>query len=195
MSDLTDMMAADAQQMFRAPSADDLLTISDLANKQLRLIDAIAEQEEILCGLKDQLSRVRDFELPQAIEATGLKEFELTNGSKVSIKEEIYAAITEENREAAFGWLEKTSNDGIIKNQINCPFGKGQDEDAQQLMLMLAEKGFSFTNSRMVHPQTLRAFIKKELEDGGQIPLEVFSVHIKKVATIKQSKEARKNGN
>ncbi len=156
---------------------------------EIELLDpSIPELEEILKRRKEELSSVREFELPNAVEAVGLMEIRLLNGSSVTIKEDVYAGITEENREDAFKWLEETGNSGIIKTEVKCPFGKGQDAEAKQLVDLLGSQGFSFTNSRTVHPQTLRAFIKRQMEDGKPVPTDIFSVHVKKVASIKQAK-------
>jgi hypothetical protein len=115
----------------------------------------------------------------------------LLDKSTVRIKEDVYAGITEENREAAFEWLETTDNDGIIKNEVKCAFGKGQDEQAKQLLELLEKNGHSFTNTRNVHPQTLKAFVREQLKEGLPIPTDLFSVHVKKVAEITAPKRKK----
>ena len=184
MSELSDMMAQDAAQTRRAPNDEDLKVVSDLANEQLRLENEVEEQGAKLKALNEQLAKVREFDLPSALEKFGLLSITLLDKSKIVIKEDVYAGITEENREKAFEWLEVTGNDGILKNEVKVPFGKGQDAEAQELVTLLTERGVSFTNVRDVHPQTLRAFIRRQMEDGLPVPSDIFSIHIKKVASI-----------
>ena len=200
MDDIAQMMAQDAQQAIPVPTDEKLKMVSDLANRQVYLeanyredqvltliaMDpSVLELEEALKQKKEELAKIKEFDLPNALEAVGLTECRLTNGGLVSVKEDVYAGITEENREGAYSWLAETGNDGIIKNEVKCPFGKGQDAEAKALAEMLTQQGFSYTNSRTIHPQTLKAFVRKQLEDGQPIPTDLFSIHIKKVASIK----------
>lgn len=188
--ELSDMMAQDAEeQKFKAPSDADIMAVSELANKQLELEAEVIRAEENLKLRKEELARIREVDLPNALESFGLTEIKLTNGSSISIKEEVYCGITEENRDGAYKWLEQTGNDGIIKNEVKCPFGKGQDADAKQLLDLLSERGFSFTNARTIHSQTLKAFVKRQMEDGKSVPEDLFSIHVKKIANIKQPKK------
>jgi hypothetical protein len=183
--DLSQLMADDsAKQAVHLPSDDELKTVGELANEQLRLEKSLAEQELLLKELKEQLTQVREFSLPAALEAFGMTSVTLRDGSKINIKQDVYAGITEENREAAFEWLEATDNEGLIKNEVKLPFGKGQDAEAKKLTELLSSQGYSFINSRTVHPQTLKAFIRKQLEDGLPVPMDIFSVHVKNVAVI-----------
>lgn len=198
---ISQMMEEDSRQTpIKVPKDEDFKTISELANRQLllennheqRIVDTILacnpsvpELEDALRRKKEELSKLKEVDLPNAVESFGLSEFKLLDNSVVSIKEEVYAGITEENKKSAFEWLEATDNDGIIKNEVKCPFGKGQDAEAKQLVDLLAGQGFSFTNSRTIHPQTLKAFVKRQLEDGKPVPTDIFSIHIKKIAVIK----------
>ena len=187
--DLTDLMAEDSSlPRSLTPNDEDLQTVADLARKQLDLEKLVEQTESLLKDSKEQLARVRELDLPSALEKFGLAQIKLLDGSSVTIKEEVYAGITEDHRIDAFKWLEETGNDGIIKNEVKCPFSKGQDSDAKSLVGLLTREGFSFTNSRSVHPQTLRAFVKDRIKGGEPVPMELFSVHVKKVATIKSPK-------
>lgn len=197
---LSDLMEQDAKKQFSAPQDSDLKSIGELATRQValesferaptiqQLIDldpSVPELEAALVQKKKELANLREVLLPNALAQFGIADVGLLDGSRVTVKEEIYAGITEENRDPAFKWLEETNNDGIIKNEIKCPFGKGQDNTAKLLAALLAERGYSFVQSRSVHPQTLKAFVRKQLEDAKPIPTDVFSIHVKKVSTVK----------
>ena len=185
MDDLLQEMASDAaEQAMRLPSDDGLRIVADLANEQLRLEQLVADQELALKDLKSQLTKVSEVDLPSALEALGVASVTLSDGGCITIKESVFAGITEKNKEAAFEWLEATDNDGIINNAVECNFGKGQDSEAQRLTELLSSQGYSFTNSRSVHSQTLKAFVRKQLEEGLPIPVDVFSIHVKKTALI-----------
>lgn len=197
---LLDQMQQDAADRIKIPTDEDLQTVGELAREQVRLesrfndhvfgqlvaINAsVPELEAALAEAKDSLSNIKENKLPNAVEQFGLTQFKLSDGSTVTIKEEVYAGITEDNKPAAFGWLKSTGNEGIIKHNITCPFGKGEDSAAETLIEKLDSLGYTYTNTRSVHPQTLRAFVKKQLEAGTPIPLDLFSIHVKKQSTIK----------
>ena len=188
--DLSSMMASDATtKELRVPTNEELQTVQELVDEQLALERSFQQAEETLRQVKEQLALVREFKLPNALELFGLKVLGLANGAKVTIKEDVYAAITEENREAAFEWLEATDNDGIIKNEVKCPFGKGQDEEAKALTQLLQEHGYSFSNSRSIHTQTLKAFCQNQMQAGLPIPTDIFSIHPKRTAVIELPKK------
>jgi hypothetical protein len=185
MNDLLQEMASDAaEQAMRLPSDDGLRIVADLANEQLRLQQLVCEQEAALNDLKEQLTEVSEVDLPSALEALGVASVTLSDGGCITIKESVFAGITEKNKEAAFEWLEATDNDGIINNAVECNFGKGQDSEAQRLTELLSSQGYSYTNTRSVNSQTLKAFVRKQLEEGLPIPVDVFSIHVKKTALI-----------
>lgn len=179
-----DQMEQDAQEQFTAPSNEDLSQIAALANQQLALAKEIAEDEEALAEKKRKHGLLSEVDIPKLLEKFGMTMFKLIDGSIVDIKVNLVCGITEANKSAAFKWLEETGNDGIIKNEFKLPFGKGQDEQAQDLREFLDSAGFSYSNSRSVHQSTLKSFVKKRLAAGEEVPVDLFSVFEKKVAMI-----------
>lgn len=189
---LQEMASDAAEQAMRLPSDEGLKTVASLANEQLRLQTLVCEQEAALKDLKEQLTKVSEVDLPAALETLGVASVTLSDGGgTVFIKESVFAGITEERREAALEWLEATDNDGIIRSTVECDFGKGQDAEAQRLTELLSSQGYSYVSSRSVHPQTLRAFVRKQLEEGLPIPMDTFSVHVKKTAIIGLPKKSK----
>lgn len=189
--DLTNLMGddADARIGISLPTDADLQTISDLANEQLRLQDEVEAAEERLKSLKEQLRSIERGKLPEALSRFRLTHFGIEGGGEISVKDEVYAGITEDHRAEAFRWLETSGNDDIIKNEVSLNFGKGQDDQASDLIDLLNERGYSFDRKRAVHPQTLKAFVRHALEEGVPIPFDTFSIHVDKVAKIKLKKK------
>lgn len=185
---VSQLMEEDAVAGVSLPSDGALAAVSQLANEQLRLEELLARKEEELRTVSAALTKVREFDLPNAMEALGLASFSLLDGNVVGIREEVYASITEEHRAQAFEWLENTSNEGIIKHEVKVPFGKGQDADSRELVSILTEKGYSFSDTRSVHPQTLKSFVRHQLADALPIPLDLFGVHLKRISKIEKSK-------
>lgn len=189
-SDLTSFMEDDSDNSVGVPvpQDSDLATIAQLAHEQLRLQAEVDDAEEALKYLKEQLRAVERGKLPEALAKFGLSSFRLTDGGEISVKDEVYAGIAETKRAEAFKWLEETGNDDIIKNELSLNFGKGQDAETEALVKVLNERGYSFERRRLVHPQTLKAFVRRRLEEGEPVPFETFSVHVDKVAKIRLKK-------
>jgi hypothetical protein len=172
------------QDLVNAPADGRVRSIAELAQEQVDAAAAVDAIEELLKTAKERLRQVREMDLPAAMEAAGTSAFTMTDGSQVTVKEEVYAGISADNKDKAFEWLRATDNDGIIKNDVALSFGKGQDEDASALKKILGEFGYSYETKQYVHPQTLKAFVKTQIEGGLPIPWDTFSVHVQKVAKV-----------
>jgi hypothetical protein len=178
--DLTTQMLEDAEIV---PDSSKLNDIATLALKQLTLEDDVAKLEEMLKRKKEDLRRVSEEELPVLMGS--VTEFRLANGRKIVIKPYYSGSINDENADLAFTWLREHGHDDIIKNQVIMQFGKGEDKEAETVMTNLKALGYNPENKKAVHPMTLKAFIREQVESGAEIPLETFKAHIGRKATIK----------
>jgi hypothetical protein len=171
-----------------APSVNDeaIGKISTLAQRQLTLQNQIEEYQEIIADLAGKLKKVQEEELPTAMQEAGVSEFKLTTGNKITIKPFYSGSITDENREEAFGWLADNDMDDLIKTDFTVKYGKGEDDKAEDLQRLLTENNVNFSFKKHIHPQTLSAFIKEQVEGGNSaFPLETFKVYSGKKAIIK----------
>ena len=92
--------------------------------------------------------------------------------------------ISEENKVEAHGWLRKNGFDDIIKNDIICSFGRGQEEVATNLLNKLTEAGENPIQKSDIHWQTLRAFVKEQIQKGSDIPQDKFGVYVTNTVKI-----------
>lgn len=170
------------------PSDEELTSIADLAKRQLVIETWLAEQEERLREGKRNLKRVAEELLPTAMKAAGLSEITLEDGSKVTIKDEIYASVTEKNKEWCFTWLRENGHGDIIRNEFKTTFGVGEDELAQSLVDKLGEMSVPFSQKEYVHHRTLPAFIRAELAENehNEEWEQRFGVHRASVSKIQK---------
>lgn len=159
-------------------SNEQMAAIAELAERQVTIEAWIESVEEKLKTAKENLRKIAEVALPNAMAEIGMSEFKLTNGTKITIKNEVYASIPKENPGPAYSWLRDKGLDGIIKNEIICRFGKGEDEAAHKAAEALAELGYQPEQKQTIHPSTLKAFVKEQMEKGVDIPLEAFGAHI-----------------
>jgi hypothetical protein len=178
----------------QAPPAT-LERLIELANKASTLETEINDANVSLAEKMDERNKiVRDL-IPSVMEELGMAKFTMTDGSLIDVKEHINASIKEEFKAAAFKWLEEHEKDGIIKTKVLSEFGKGEMDDAKKALKAIEDAGFSGILDRSVHPMTLKSFVKEQLEEGINIPLDVFGVFQFKEAKItlpKTSKPKRK---
>ena len=167
----------------------ELKEISRLAQRQLSLEHTLGVAENRVKEVKEDLRKVAEVDLPEAMEAAEMEDFTLQDGSKVSIKLKYAAAISKANADAAFSWLRKNNFDGIIKRTVSMKFGKGEDDDAGEAIGLLEGAGFTVEDKPDVHSSTLRAFVKEQLEQGVDLPMELFGVHKIIRAVIQRASE------
>lgn len=160
-------------------------TISTLAIRQLDLQVQIEQVEEMLDNLKSQLKQVSELDLPNLMLENGMREFKLADGAAVKIKKVYGAAIKVEHRPDAFSWLVDKGHAGLIKTDVQVEFGKGaaEREEAKKFLDDLKKDGFEAELKENVHAQTLKAFVREQIEAGETLP-EFFTVFQGEVAQV-----------
>ena len=157
---------------------DDLTNISQLSRKLTQMEDQIEHLESELKIRKDELRKLSEDTLPNALLEQGLSEIKLTDGTTLSVTNYYSARITDETRDAAFKWLQENELGDIIKNTVSASFGREENDAAQELMARLEEEGHDLVQKKWVEPMTLKATVKEQVEKGVALPLETFNVYI-----------------
>lgn len=190
-------LAADAQAQ-QQPKADRIVTLNDvraLAESQKVIEEQIEALEAQITLKKAEHKKIAEYELPEMLNFVGLPSITLSDGSTITVKENIHASITDENREAAHTWLRQNGYEDLIKNVVSVSFGKGEDKDALLLVHninVMADQGAlkfgTVDQKEAVHASTLRAFVKERLKTGEPLPVETFKLFIGQVCEIRKPK-------
>jgi hypothetical protein len=168
-----------------APPKATLERLTNLATEARDLQVQIAD-DTIALGLKqEKLNKITREFIPNIMDTLAMTEFKLVDGSVVSVKDEVQCSITEERKPDAFAWLTEHNFDGIIKTKIISEFGKDEIALAQAALATLIRAGYVARMDRAIHPMTLKAFVKEQLEKGTNIPIETFGIFEFKQAKIK----------
>jgi hypothetical protein len=165
----------------------DIDRVTALAGLLIATAARIESIEAELAAAREAYLRVEREDLPELMREVGLSHLTLTNGVEVVVSEEVTAAITEERRAAAHAWLREHNFGGLIKTLVTIPFGRGEEEEARRLAARIAEEHECSLNET-VHPQTLKAFVREQVEDGKPLPFDLFGVHPFSRAKIKLPK-------
>lgn len=165
--------------------------LTTLALEAQKLETEIAETEDELTKKCGQLEQILKNFIPTIMDELGMDSFKLKDGSEISVKNVVYASISDEHKPEAFQWLEDHNFDGIIKTKVLSSFGKDEIDDAKEALTMLQEAGYEATMDRSIHAQTLKAFVRERLEAGDKIPITTFGVFEYKLAKITLPKKSR----
>ena len=170
------------------PSDTGLSKVASLAKQQAELEDEVESIEAHLAETKEALRAIQEGSLPEAMRECGVSKFTTVDGYIIDVKPFYSAKIGEDNQFQCFQWLRENRHDDIIKNEIKTAFGRGEDGVATKVVHALQELHIPFTQKMSVHPQTLTAFVREQVESGSNFPLDTFKVFIGQKAKIKRSK-------
>lgn len=167
-----------------APSTEGL---ADLSKTALELYEAELEVSRCEANLKAAQKRVADISenvLPGLFEAVGLEEIKLANGTKLKV-ESVLTIGSVTKKPEVLSWLEETGQGGLIKRTLAVSLGKSEPEREAALIKELAEEGYKDVSAlRWVESQTLKAHVKKQLEAGAEVDMDLLGAREFKRAKI-----------
>lgn len=165
---------------------NDLKQVAALVRQQLILEQRVEDLTADLKRAQQDLANISGEVLPAALAEHGLTELKMADGSKVTVATVISASISKERSPAAHEWLRDNGFGDLIKNTVSINFGKGEDEKAGELIRELEGDGYNVDQKEAVHPSTLKAFCKEQIEKGSEIPSDLFGIYIGQKTTIKK---------
>jgi hypothetical protein len=185
MSDINSMFEDDAGAL--TVKNEDLSAIGALAKRAKELEKELEELEASVKERKEQQRLLLEETIPAMLSELGMMKFSMTDGSEITVKPFYSASIKEENRAQAFEWLRKHGFDDIIKNTVSVRFGRGEDDLCDTLLNHLREQNYPVEQAQKVEPQTLKAWVREQVERGNEFPTELFGAYVGQKATIKSA--------
>lgn len=170
---------------FNTLTNDEISELFELIQKQINLEDLLKQTESFLVKVKEELREISEVEVPNKFAELQISEFKLASGHKVSVKPFVYAKIPEANKQEAFNWLTDHGYEDIIKVAVETRFTANDYHDALIFAEQLQESGYNVSVDRNIHPQTLKAFCKRMLEESSDFPIGTFGVYVGRKAVIK----------
>ena len=184
--DFLSQLEADAAAVESTPQDSELHKVAVLAKKIQDRQSRAALLEGELKQVKQELLKLTDEDLPATMQELGLSAFTTDDGSSITIKPTYGAHIKVDNREEAFAWLRDNDFGDLIKNNVTCTFGRGEDDAANQFLSFAEKSGYTPLQKTEVHPQTLKAWVREQTETGNSVPMDLFGAYIGQRATIKR---------
>ena len=156
-----------------APTNQQLEELSALVDHQLRLEERVDTLKENMKEAQSTLDKIRRSALPDLMQALGYSLLRTNDGATVEIRRGLDASVTVANRPKAFEWLKKTGNDSIIKNEIKMLFTGKDEKKFRRALSVIDAEGLDYGVAQSVHPGTLKAFVREELEQGHTIDASI----------------------
>lgn len=170
-----------------APTSEDSLAVLSKLAVELSEADAeVARIEEELRKAKEKQKDISEYRIPQLMDEIGIEEYKTTSGLKLQVKETIHASVTKAKMTAASRWLDEHGHSALVKRKVLVEFDKDEEEEAQALYDELLNKDTRLRVGQdlTIHPSTLRAWVKEQLESGEDIDLDLFGVYRSRTAKI-----------
>ena len=152
--------------------------IAEHCNKLLETQGQISKCDDNLKKLKEQERILSEQTIPEAMQAAGISMLKLKDGSAVEVFPFYAAKIPASKQDEAFTWLRNNGYGDIIKNNVTLTFGKAEDNVAKSLFMDLRNKGHNVVQKEKVESMTLKAFVKEQVKNGQEIPMDLFGVYV-----------------
>ena len=183
--DLSDLIADDVLNKPIVLDDKKLDELSEKVNRVANLEEQILDAEITLQELNKKYHTLAFEEIPDLFDELGLSQLKLSDGTSITIKRRYLASITEENKGNCFKWLKINNHDSIIKHDITVNLKKGEKKEATKIIGILKKIGVTFKDKEHIHPKTLEAFVKEQIENGEKFPQETFKVFPLRQAKVK----------
>lgn len=156
--------------------------LAQLARSQVEAERKVEEQELALKRAEAELRNINETLIPELMERLGLEEYRTADGIHVRVREDIRASLTKTHLNEGVRWLREHGHERLIKNVFSLM--AGDEADAHEIRRQLTELSLEFSENPSVHPSTLSAWVREQLANGVDIPMDTFSVHRQRVAKV-----------
>lgn len=190
--DFTDFVEGEDQDL--------LQVLNTKAAEAVELMKQREEIEGVIKNLSERINTLTRVEIPAIMNEAGMKKFELSDGSKIAVKEVIQGSLNKApDQKFAMDWV--LSNDGgeIITTDVSVSFARGGHNEAMSLRGELEQKGHEVNFKEGIHAQTYSKFLRdkqaerlERIENGEYvepIPFDKLGAYYGTVADIKVSKK------
>jgi hypothetical protein len=151
-----------------------IVELAELLAQQKARVDDLSSQ---LSDAKEAFRRTETEDLPELMRELGMRSLALSDGSAVSVVDDVDCGITEARRADAHNWLIANGFGGLIKTEVVSSFERGAQEEAEEFCEQVAAMtGRVPEVVARVHPSTLKSFIKEQLEKGTAVPCDLFGI-------------------
>jgi len=179
----------------------DELTTTDPADKKFTneqmgtlgaAVNRLLDQQQLIVDMEIKLKEAKRLErsinqdeIPSLMSNLGFESITLSDGKKVAVKDSVQIAIPALMKPDAYKWMDTNGHGDLIKIGLTAKFARGERDMADEAFQALLDVGASPNETVSVHPGTLKAWAREELDHGHSLPQQYFKVHVVKLTTVK----------
>lgn len=157
------------------------------------LVKMMQEHDANVNRLKDELKKAEaelrqltEVDIPTKMDELGFPFLGLPDGRKLEVVEVMHASIPKKNKAQCAQWLDAHGHGALVSETVTAAFGKGQQEEAYKAVDLLANNGYKVTLTEDMNTGSVKSLFKELMEEGeADLPLEMFGVHLRRVAQVK----------
>ena len=168
--------------------ANDAKKLSDQVVKLQGLEEELLVKEQELKELKRKVELVSAEVIPTMMQEMNISTLKLADGTSVEVKPVYGASIPADKREEAYKWLRENGLGDLIKNEVTVAFGRSEDDKAQQYAVLAQGQGYEPVQKLKVEPMTLKALVRERIENGLDMPSDLFNVFTSNRTKITRNK-------
>jgi hypothetical protein len=165
---------------------DKLKQVSYLVQSIKALRQRVEEQEATLKRDKHDLALLEEVDLPSLMDEIGLAEVKTSDGTPVSVKDDLRMSIPKKNKRLCADWLLANGHGSLVSEDVILGFKKGEADKVQHAVELLREAGFGGVRvDESMNTAQVKSLAKELMGDGEDFPLELFGGFQRRVAVVK----------
>ena len=168
------------------PNDNALAALSSLAEQLEQAELAEAEAEAAYNKAKDKTRDLAERQVPELMEAVGMKKFTTASGLNIDVTEKIRVSVPKANKDAAMDFFDENGMSGLVKRKIAIEFEKEEERWANKFLADCRKRKqqLRMNIGRDVAPATVTKQISDLLNAGKTVPEDVFSIFRQRIAKV-----------
>ena len=162
---------------FAERSTDSLVKLRGYAEAQANLELLKASLERLTEEINNEYKHLTETVIPELMDELGIPSISISDTTSVEVGQKITASMSKANAEAGCAWLEEHGHGSLVKHQVSLSFGVKQREEAEKAVKALKELNLTPDVTKSVHHSTLSAWAREQLQNGEEIPMELFGIY------------------
>jgi hypothetical protein len=170
-----------------APDQTAMDGLKEIAERVYTYKSDIAALEKSLASAKKELQNSLVNEIPDYMDAHGIRKMELEDGTEVSVIDDFYCRMVPDMEDKAIDYLVGEDAADLVKVETVVKYSKGALEEALELAKELQERGLAVKAEQSIHWKTLQSWYSNHIKDGGaELPQDLFESKAFRLAKLKQ---------
>lgn len=168
---------------------DDTQLLTVISNTAEQLKEALVKVRQIegdLAAATHEAKTLAERTLPELMLRAKMESFRTSTGLDITISETVRATIGKDNKPDALDWLRTNGYGALIKTNVKVEFTAGKEAEALKLYEEVSKLNTpsNVAVASDVHSSTFAAWATRRLQEGVELPPELFKVFRQRAAII-----------